>query len=60
MGWGKKRNLDMPVEALIRARNRRSTLALASGIGLGIGTVLLGIATIWVLSTQALFQVMIP
>ncbi|HHT9155884.1 MAG TPA: hypothetical protein ACFYD5_08740 [Candidatus Tripitaka sp. YC43] len=60
MGWGKKRNLDMPVEALIRAKNRRRTLALASGIGLGIGTVLLGIATIWLLSAQALFQVMMP
>lgn len=60
MGWGKKRNLDMQVEALIRVKNRRRTLALASGIGLGIGTALLGIATIWVLSTQALFQVMMP
>ena len=60
MGWGNKRNLDMPVEALIRVKNRRRTIALASGIGLGIGTVLLGIATIWVLSAQALFQVMMP
>ncbi|MDI6759579.1 MAG: hypothetical protein QMD05_02015 [Candidatus Brocadiaceae bacterium] len=60
MGWGKKRNLDMPVEAFIRARNRRSALVWASGIGLGIGLALLGIATIWLLSAQALFQVMIP
>ncbi|MEK7242018.1 MAG: hypothetical protein AAB048_04525 [Planctomycetota bacterium] len=60
MGWGKKRNLDMQVGALIRVKNRRRTLALASGIGLGIGTALLGVATIWLLSAQALFQVMIP
>ncbi|HHT9156266.1 MAG TPA: hypothetical protein ACFYEA_01580 [Candidatus Tripitaka californicus] len=54
MGWNKKRTLYLQTNAIIRARNRKETIALASEIALEIGTVLLGIATIWLLSAQAL------
>ena len=60
MGWGKKRTLNVQMDAMIRAKNRKKTIAWASGIGLGIGTVLLGIAAIWVLSAQALLQDIVP
>lgn len=60
MGWGKKKALDGQMGAMIKARNRKKTIALASGIGLGVATVLLGMATIWLLSMQAFLQDMTP
>lgn len=60
MGWGKKKALGVQMDAMVRARNRKKTIAVVSGIGLGVATVLLGMATIWFLSAQALFQDIVP
>jgi multisubunit Na+/H+ antiporter MnhB subunit len=60
MGWGKKRTLAVQTEPVKKARSRKKTIALASSIGLGIGTVLLGVATVWLLSMQSFLQDITP
>ncbi len=60
MRWGRKRVHDVQMAAMRKATSRRKAIALASGIGLGIGTIVLGIITIWVLSMQAFLQDMVP
>ncbi|MFN3466885.1 MAG: hypothetical protein ACK4WF_04185 [Candidatus Brocadiales bacterium] len=60
MGWGKKKAMDGQMDTMIRARNRKKTIALVSGIGLGVATVLLGMVTLWLLSMQAFLQDMTP
>lgn len=60
MRWGRKRSLDVQMDIIRKTRSRKSTIALASGIGLGIGTVILGIIMVWLLSMQAFLQDMVP
>ncbi len=55
--WGKKRVATLQVNSTVRAKRRKKTIALVSSIGFGVGTVLLGLATIWLLSWQAFLQV---
>ncbi|HHT9120725.1 MAG TPA: hypothetical protein ACFYD3_09345 [Candidatus Hypogeohydataceae bacterium YC41] len=59
MRWGKKGSLDvldMRLGSPRTGRSRKKVVVMASSIGLGIATILLGIATIWILSMNAFFH----
>jgi hypothetical protein len=63
MKWGKRRAidvLDVQMNPPRKAGNRKRVIIMASSIGFAIGTILLGMATIWLLSMQAFLQNMVP
>lgn len=54
MWWGKKKKtLDVQRDSVKKVRGRRRAVRLASTIAMGVGTIILGIVTIWLLTIQA-------
>lgn len=52
MGWRKKSTLAVRVCPERKTGNPKRTIPLAFTIGLGVGTVLLGMITMWLLLLQ--------